>query len=143
MECGVCYTEAPEQDRFFKPCCPSVLCRSCFARLVDPRCPFCRAILRGAAMMAFSIPNESATVWPVVASDIVWMDDTDIVPSRIRRRRDRRRRQLEERERDRVMNQQLSRVLRESRAEARRAVARDIVEDTVMFLMDQHEGRRS
>ena len=141
MECGVCYTEVSEQERSSKPCCPNILCRSCLARLVDPRCPFCRGLLRGVVMLAFSIPNETS-VWPVVASDILWMDDTEFeMPSRIRRRRDRRRRQLQERERDRVMNQQLSRVLRESRAEARRVITRGIHEDAEIFCMDQNEGR--
>jgi hypothetical protein len=138
MECGVCYTDVPEERRYAKPCCPGILCISCFARLVDPRCPFCRGVFRDAVVAAFSIPS-TAPVWTVVASDVAWIDDTD-TPSRIRRRRDRRMRQLEERERDRVMNQQLSRVIRESRAESRRAVARDIREDTEIFVMDQNDG---
>lgn len=110
--------------------------------MTTPLCPYCRTMIPSLSeTKRFAISYQQPATYPQVSVINVNLyinplDDT-YLDSRILRRQMKRLRKLQERERDRLNNQQLSLAYRNSKKEHKREIAEQIQEEKEIFEMDE------
>jgi len=131
MECDICCIT---QYNFFKlQCCNNQMCRDCLDLLVNSRCPFCRReIPELQNRVPRSLPNAAQTI----ESPLFFLYDDIFTESRIYRKYLKRMRKLEQRERDREQNKNLSQAYKNSKASHRAEIQNQINEETMIFQID-------
>lgn len=131
MECDICCIT---QFNFFRlQCCNNQICSDCFNLLVNSRCPFCRReIPELQGRFPRSLPNPA----PALESPLSFLYDDIFTESRIYRKYLKRMRKLEQRERDREQNKNLSMAYRNSKASHRAEIQTRIEEDMMIFQID-------
>jgi hypothetical protein len=135
MECGICYYSHPIEEIFELFCCKNNhVCQQCIKLLVVPLCPFCRTKIPGLEnkRMAVSYENPSMTFFN---QDFIDPRDDIYIDSRILRRQMKRLRKLQERERERIFNRNLSAAYRNSKKSMKNSLQQEIREE--QFHMDE------
>jgi len=121
MDCGICYFTVSQENIFDLECCKNnYVCLDCIERLKKPFCPFCRAkinfleekSLSLSCPPSFSFHHHHQNINLEQYSNAY---DDIYLTSRILRRQLKRQTKLEDRERDRLQNQYLSSIYRQSR----------------------------
>lgn len=133
MECNICYFNYPIDDFFVLQCCKNNnVCKQCINLLTTPLCPFCRTKISELSdkRMAYSYPNTSHI--PNLDYFINPYDDT-YIDSRILRRQMKRLRKLQERERDRIYNQNLATAYRLNKQSNKKEIQKQIKDDIFQF----------
>ena len=151
MECGICYFSFEKEEFFELRCCKNNhVCKSCLDLLITPLCPFCRARIEGLEGKRASISYEPPSSMMMggnsgffSSSSLPLIDPLDdmYTDSRILRRQMKRLRKLQERERDRLHNRNLSFVMRENKKKTKARINREIEEDQSFFMEEENNER--
>jgi hypothetical protein len=133
MECNICYFDYPHNDFFVLQCCKNNnVCKQCINLLITPLCPFCRTIISELSdkRMAYSYPTNSH-----ISNNDYFINpyDDTYIDSRILRRQMKRIRKLQERERDRLYNQNIAMAYRLNKQSNKKEIQKQIKEDIFQF----------
>jgi len=104
--------------------------------MTTPLCPYCRTMIPSLSdIKRHAVSYQQPTIYPHVSVININPFDDIYLDSRILRRQMKRLRKLQERERDRLNNQQLASAYRNSKKEHRK-IAEQIKEEREIFEMD-------
>ena len=144
MDCSICYFTFSSHKQFHElQCCKNnLICLHCVELLLSPVCPFCRAPMphlsyKNPKLLSSSVPTTSTIYW----NDLQLNPFDDVyTDSRILRRQMKRIRKLQERERQRLYNQQLNIVLKQSKTHLKREIDNHIKEDYDSYLIFDYDS---
>jgi len=136
MECGICYFSVQSENIFHLSCCKNnYVCLDCIHLLTTPLCPFCRARIQSLPDKRIAHSYQEPTTYPFIHHNETFINPFDdmYLNSRSLRRQMKRLRKLQERERDRLNNQNIANIYRENKEMNRRNINEQIQEEREFY----------
>jgi len=137
MECNICYFYFLKEDFFELACCKNnLVCKDCIDLLLTPQCPFCRTHIQGLSEKRMAT-SYSAPTQPIMNTSLFIDPYDDIyIDSRTLRRQMKRIRKLQERERDKLNNQNLMLAYKLNKQANKKEINQDMKEQLEIFQLD-------